>query len=84
MWRGYENALKEYYNAILAEWIRRGFENNMEFEEVAGEVELPDWLGGGIHPSHRSSLLRKDHEHYGKYGWREEPDLPYVWPEGKT
>ncbi|MGD8717221.1 MAG: MSMEG_6728 family protein [Candidatus Zixiibacteriota bacterium] len=84
MWRGYENALKEYYNAILTEWIRRGFENNMEFEDVDGEVELPYWLGGGIHASHRSSLLRKDPVFYGRYDWKEEPSLPYVWPEGKT
>ena len=83
MWRGYENALKEYYNSVVTEWVRRGYRNRMKFERIKGKVVLPDWLGGGIHASHRSNLLRKDPEHYGKCGWEEEPGLPYVWPAEK-
>jgi hypothetical protein len=33
-----------------------------------------------IHASHRSNLLRKDSEFYGKFGWAEPDDLPYFWP----
>jgi hypothetical protein len=46
---------------------------------------LPPWWGDeAVHRSHRSSLLRKDPEHYGP---QFEPDLPddldYVWPVRK-
>jgi hypothetical protein len=41
----------------------------------------PPWLGDpAFHASHRSNLLRKDPEHYGKFGWSEPDNLPYVWP----
>lgn len=46
-----------------------------------GRDFLPPWLGdGSFHSSHRSNLLRKDPEWYGRFGWVEGPDLPYVWP----
>jgi hypothetical protein len=46
------------------------------------EADLPSWWGDeAVHRSHRSSLLRKDPEHYRS---RFEPGLPddleYVWP----
>lgn len=45
-------------------------------------VATPTWLGRkDFHASHRSNLLRKDPDHYGQFGWREPPTLPYVWPE---
>lgn len=44
-------------------------------------MEPPPWLGDEqFHASHRSNLLRKDPEYYGKFDWSESPDLPYVWP----
>ena len=46
--------------------------------ETAGE--LPPWLGDEeFHRSHRSALLRKDREWYGRF-FDEPDDLPYVWP----
>lgn len=47
--------------------------------EAAGD--LPAWLGDeAMHRSHRSSLLRKDPEHYGPHFTDVPDDLPYVWP----
>ena len=41
---------------------------------------LPPWLGGrALHRSHRSALVRKDPDHYGRK-FSEPDDLPYVWP----
>jgi Pyrimidine dimer DNA glycosylase len=41
---------------------------------------LPPWLGGrALHRSHRSALVRKDPDHYGRR-FTEPDDLPYVWP----
>lgn len=84
MWWGYEQALILYRNAMIAEWVRRGFRNTMNVVSLEGAVPLPFWLGNEeFHASHRSNLLRKDSEFYGKFGWKETPTLKYVWPKGE-
>ena len=48
---------------------------------LADAGALPPWLGDqAFHLSHRSSLLRKDPEHYGRVFADVPDDLPYVWP----
>ena len=80
MWRGYENALKVYFNMCVQEWINRGYNNSMQLEKIAGEVVYPPWIGKELfHASHRANLLRKDQEYYGGRGWRENPADPYAW-----
>jgi hypothetical protein len=92
MWRGYEAALVAYADAIISEWIRRGFYDTcrLKIAEVALPnkwmrvcPDLPLWIGDEeFHRSHRSNLLRKDAAHYGPLF--DDPDLPddlpYVWP----
>lgn len=49
--------------------------------ELAEVGELPPWLGrDDLHLSHRSSLLRKDPEHYRPQFGDIPIDLEYVWP----
>lgn len=81
MWTGYENALKLYQNFTIQEWIKRGYNNNMELEQVdMKKIELPHWFGNkDFHKSHRSNLLRKDFEYYSQY-FDEPSDLEYYWP----
>ena len=81
MWKGYENALKVYYNICLKEWIKRGYKNTMKFEEIEiKNMEQPEWWGNeDFHNSHKSNLLRKDFDFYSKYDWKVSPDEPYVW-----
>lgn len=84
MWRGHENALAAYLNAVCAEWARRGYRNNIRRRRVKLPLTPPPWLGDErLHASHRSNLLRKDPGYYGRFGWREPPDLPYYWPPGR-
>jgi hypothetical protein len=82
MWRGYEEALKVYYNMAVGEWLDRGYKNTMEMMVVdISKLIWPPWLSDErFVASHRSNLLRKDPVFYGKYGWTESPDLPYFWP----
>ncbi len=41
----------------------------------------PIWFGSkDFHNSHKSNLLRKDPEFYGKYNWNVLNNLPYLWP----
>lgn len=89
MWRGYEHQLCLYTLAMCAEWTRRGYKDTVE-ANIRGRMDgftprdPPHWMGyEPLHASHRSSLLRKDPEFYGRYGWAEECDLPYVWPPGR-
>lgn len=50
--------------------------------ELAAEGLVPHWLGDdAFHLSHRSSLLRKDPEHYAAMFPSTPDDLPYVWPK---
>ncbi len=94
MWRGYEPALFNYMAAMTDEWGKRGYRNAKisEFAEMLAQdrdymyvdqrdLTTPAWLGRRVfHASHRSNLLRKDAAWYGRFGWKEPADLPYVWP----
>jgi hypothetical protein len=85
MWEGRVAALGIYTNAMIDEWIRRGFRNTMRHCPVyrGQEVMMPTWMGlPDFHARHRSNLLRKDPDHYGKFGWTESPDMEYLWPGG--
>ena len=81
MWTGYEEALKLYQNHTIAEWMNRGYKNNMAFEEIDySTIIMPPWFGSeDFHRSHRSNLLRKDFMYYSEF-FSEPSDLEYVWP----
>ena len=80
MWKGYENALKQYLNECIDEWIHRGYNNNMKHEVIDGSITYPHWLGNDLfHSSHRANLLRKDKEYYSKFCWNENSESPYCW-----
>lgn len=88
MWRGYERCLGVYWYTMCQEWCNRGYNDNLihEAKRYLASMTLvtqePPWLGcAKFHASHRSNLLRKDPVHYGKFGWKEHPHLPYVWPD---
>lgn len=92
MWEGFEISLFHYQLEICTEWItvRRYKDTCLEKSLVllhsAGlcyteDYDSPVWLGNKeFHASHRSNLLRKNKEWYGKFGWEEPDNLPYIWP----
>jgi hypothetical protein len=83
MWRGYSDLLALYHNRMIAEWIKRGYNNTMPYLPIRSERLLPQpsWLGDDkFHKSHQSNLLRKDDLYYGAYHWDVDATLPYVWP----
>ena len=83
MWKGYEIALMEYMTCCIDEWKSRGFKNTMsraDMRLLKPSLEYPIWLGNDkLHISHKSNLLRKMAEHYSKYNWKVESDIPYYW-----
>ncbi len=83
MWRPYLPALKHYTNIIIMEWMRRGYNNNMDLYDINNMVK-PHWIGKEeLHSSHRANLLRKDYEYYSQFNWTEDPTSPYVWLDDK-
>lgn len=59
-----------------------GIDSVRSQEQLAAAGALPPWLGQeDFHLSHRSSLLRKDPDHYGPLFPGVPDDLPYVWPK---
>lgn len=88
MWRGHELVLARYGAAVCEEWVNRGSKDQFWqwFVDVSANLGLettdePSWLGDpALHASHRSNLLRQDPTFYKQYGWKEPPDLPFVWP----
>ena len=85
MWKGYENALKHYYNIMVEEWIKRGYKNNMLQLEIKGDIVMPSWLGrADIHERYREKLLSKNFKWYSQFGWKEVCKVPnndpYIWP----
>jgi len=82
MWRGCEDALLRYGDAMITEWVRRGFRNTMALLVTPDtRVHTPSWLGDPrFHAAHRSNLLRKDPIWYARYNWAVPHNLPYIWP----
>ena len=42
MWKGYESSLAEYTNAMITEWISRGYKNTMEFIKCCDYLNIED------------------------------------------
>ena len=88
MWKPYPQALVYYGIFICQEWIDRGYNDSLLFrfesmlENQISRVVMPAWLDDErVYISHRSNLIRKFPEHYGRI-WPDIPShLPYFWPD---
>ena len=82
--RGYISNMWVPYRRDLSLSPRIDVQSKMhqrEWRSFVDGVKLPAWLGQpDFHASHRSNLLRKDPDHYRKFGWKEPTDMEYVWP----
>lgn len=67
---------------IAADLQTAGIGEIRAYDQLAAADALPPWLfDDALQLSHRSSLLRKDPEHYGPLFPSDTPrDLDYVWP----
>lgn len=82
MWSAYSEALAMYYNEIVMEWVKRGYENHMQYLPIhQNQLKYPPWIGNvNFHSSHRAALLYKDFKWYSQFGWIERPKIQYIWP----
>lgn len=87
MWRGFERMLGAYKNAMICEWIERGFKNTMEFSPYNKLYVMPRWYTNGellhrVIDSHRANLVQKDPAFYSPKFTEQEVGnkKPYYWP----
>ena len=81
MWSNHEDALAAYHNAMLYEWMYRGYINNMPKLPYSSDYKIPLFIGNKkFHDSHKSNLLKKDFKYYSQFGWSVDLNLPYYWP----
>lgn len=60
MWKGYESGLAMYMNAMIDEWVLRGYKNTMKKEEIKENPIFPWWFyWKPLHDSHKAALNRK-------------------------
>jgi hypothetical protein len=85
MFKGYSQALVSYGLTCCELWRNSGhldtcYDKILAFQ-TKDPIKMPFWLGDpAFHDSHKSNLLRKHPEFYGRYNWQVPDDLPYVWP----
>ncbi len=80
MWKGYEYALKYYYNCVVLEYEHRGFENKLSpryyLEVFFVHPTRPQWkfppcIGAeSFHLSQKKILLKNNPKWYSKFNWR--------------
>ena len=65
MWFGYEEALKEYTNTMIDNFIARGGKNTMHRYTLPTQIDYPPWLSDPLTiGTHRAALLKKDFSFY--------------------
>lgn len=90
MWKDYEYYLQQYYNAVVMEWISRGYKHHMALpyhlkEIIFDRTSQPWWINEpALYESHRANLIKKNPEYYGKLQCRYgDQCMPYYWPVTK-
>jgi hypothetical protein len=86
MWFGYEDALKEYIDAHIREWINRGYKNTMKIYDMKTKNH-PEWCGWSkIHENHKGALLQKELDRKEKPWYQYKEDFlvvkkfeDYIW-----
>lgn len=78
--RGYKDTLWLRMRALLKFDMPKHYGAGNPFNDLLVIPRPPWWGDERVHSSHRANLLRKMPEHYGRFGWTEEPCEGYFWP----
>lgn len=64
-WLNHLDALKLYFNAMVSEWVKRGYKNNYQLYDLPSTIEQPYWIDcSSVHYSHMAQLVQKDSSYY--------------------
>ena len=83
--RGYKNSMELYcVSDMLSEqgkqWQIEGLLDIDLSQDRLYTLGIPHWLTDEFCSYHRATLLFKNLEWYGQFGWTEEPKYEYLWP----
>lgn len=96
MWKGHVTGLKIYFNAVVDEWVARGYNNTMskyviDSKDTKHADELmPWWFSCPVfHLAHKCALLLKEPKHYSPLFVLDEKQKiflqhGYIWPSKLT
>lgn len=80
LWHTYTEALGDYINAHIEEWIARGYNNTMKTYPVSSEVEYPPWCEDPeFHRRMRARLREKEYTWWEEYDAGQRKQQPEVW-----
>jgi len=80
MWKGHTCFLAMYCNAMIDEWVSRGYKNNMQKLPHCSNPRPPWWWGWRpVHMSHRAALNRKKPDYY-HFDAGDYMNWGYIWP----
>lgn len=64
-WANHVPSLKQYYNCILDEWLKRGYKNTMTYYTELGDVVHPPWVSEPrIQYAMMAQLIQKNSDYY--------------------
>jgi len=80
--RGYKNTMELYSCIDISTPITLNILHSLLTVDYqnSGYFEMPKWLDDNFCSYHRGTLLFKNPEWYGQFGWTEEPKYEYLWP----
>ena len=92
LWDEYEFDLFDYGLVMCDEWSKRGYVDNVrswflqhlvlvktKCKYMSHKQMYRRFISNDFHASHRAALLYKDSIHYSQFGWKETPEIKYVW-----
>lgn len=71
-WKGHVDSLKLYFNAVVREWVNRGYKNNYTYFDVKADSCInPPWTRNPkIHYSMMAQLIQKEPSYYNSENLR--------------
>lgn len=84
MWLGFEDALKDYINAHIENWISRGYENNMKTYIVPSDYPRPAWTySEAIIQNFRSTLIEREIDRKEPVWYMKQNEFVSAWCTSK-
>ena len=80
LWHTYTDALGEYINAHIDEWVARGYNNTMVKYELPKKYDYPDWVNQPeFHRTMRARLREKEVAWLDEFRLGQRKVKPEVW-----
>ena len=80
LWYTHTDALGEYINCHIEEWLYRGYKNNMEIYTLPKKIEYPPWVNDPeFHRTMRARMREKEKMWWQEYYDGSRKQKPELW-----